>query len=78
VRRLRAAGIPADGVVGDPDPYKAVRDVWELGHFDEVVVATLPARISTWLRLDLPRRVERMTRARVTHVVGSERRASAA
>jgi hypothetical protein len=40
--QLRAAGLEVDGVVGDPDPLVAVRDIWDPARFDEVVVSTLP------------------------------------
>ena len=77
--RLRDAGLEADGVVGDIDPYKAVRDAWETGLFDEVIVSTLPSRVSAWLRIDLPHRVERLTGgAPVTHITGSEAHATVA
>jgi hypothetical protein len=46
-------------VIGDTDPFIAVRDaVTRLG-VDEIIVSTLPARVSQWLRRDLPHRVER-------------------
>jgi hypothetical protein len=70
--QLRAAGLEVDGVVGDPDPLVAVRDIWDPARFDEVVVSTLPSAISRWLKLDLPRRVERFTQRPVTHVRASE------
>lgn len=53
-----AAGGNVDGLVGDSDPFVAARDaVTNLG-FDEVIISTLPARVSRWLRRDLPHRVE--------------------
>ena len=30
------------------------------GNFDEIVISTLPRRVSKWLRRDLIRRVERL------------------
>jgi hypothetical protein len=72
LHQLRAAGLGADGIVGDPDPLVAVRDIWDPGRFDTGVVSTLPSAISRWLKLDLPRRVERLTQRPVTHVHASE------
>jgi hypothetical protein len=56
----QAAGDHVDGVVGDPDPFVAVKDVLACERFDEVIVSTLPARVSHWLRRDLPSRVEQL------------------
>jgi hypothetical protein len=48
------------GLIGDSDPFVAVREaVTRLG-IDEVVISTLPARVSRWLRRDLPHRVEQL------------------
>jgi hypothetical protein len=56
----------------------AVQDAWDPRRFDEVIVATLPTAASRWMAADLPRRVERLTGARVTRVVaGGGRRLAA-
>jgi hypothetical protein len=55
-----AAGAPVEGVVGDPDPIAAVHDAINLRGFDEVIVSTLPAKVSRWLKLDLPSKVTGM------------------
>jgi hypothetical protein len=72
LRRLRDAGLQVEGVLGDPDPALAVEQVWDPERFDEIIVSTLPARISNWLKLDLPSRVQRCTGRSVQHVVASE------
>jgi hypothetical protein len=53
-----ASSVEAD--VGDTDPFVAVRTALERSQFDEVIVSTLPRRVSHWLRLDLPARIERL------------------
>jgi hypothetical protein len=77
VERLRVAGLEIAGRVGDADPFAAVQDAVNFESFDEVIVSTLPSRLSRWLRFDLPRRVAAATGLPVTHVVGSETRAGA-
>ncbi|HET6867676.1 MAG TPA: hypothetical protein VFH80_17285 [Solirubrobacteraceae bacterium] len=52
-----AVGGHVEGVIGDTDPFVAVEDaVTRLG-IDEIIISTLPARVSQWLRRDLPHRV---------------------
>lgn len=53
-----AAGGHVDGIVGDSDPLAAVQRAIETGGFDEIIISTLPVRVSRWLRRDLPHRVE--------------------
>ncbi|MEA2285472.1 MAG: hypothetical protein QOJ21_1515 [Solirubrobacteraceae bacterium] len=52
-----AAGGPVDGIVGDPTPMNAIQDAINVRGFDEVIISTLPARVSKWLKLDLPSKV---------------------
>ena len=54
--RMRAAGLDADGAVGDHDVIAAVLDAWDPGRYDEIVVCTLPTGTSKWLQVDLPHR----------------------
>lgn len=55
-----AAGMPVEGIVGDPDPVAAVEDAINLRGFDEVIISTPSPRLSRWLRLDLPSKVSGM------------------
>jgi hypothetical protein len=53
----QAAGSQVQGLLGDPAPLTAIEDAINLQGFDEVIISTLPARISRWLKLDLPSKV---------------------
>jgi hypothetical protein len=66
---LRAAGIRAEGVVGDDDPLVAIDDALRLFDADEILLATRPERRSGWLALDLVERARRRYAQRVRHVV---------
>jgi hypothetical protein len=71
VEQLRADGIDAEGVLGDSDPVNAALDVWDPRRFDEIIVCTLPPGESTWLHIDLPHRLRRLTDATVQHLVAT-------
>ena len=49
-----AAGAPVDAMVGVPEPLAAIQDAINLHGFDELIISTLPTRVSKWLKLDLP------------------------
>jgi hypothetical protein len=53
-----AAGRRVDAVIGDSDPVEAVRQFLTTTRVDEVIVSTLPQRVSHWLRRDVPSRLE--------------------
>jgi len=55
-----AAGNHVEGLIGDTDPFVAVSGAVANGEFDEVIISTLPTRVSRWLHLDLPARVQRL------------------
>ena len=68
VDKIRSAGGEAQGEVGDSDPVAAVEHVLMNMPFAGIIVSTLPAGISRWLKLDLSSRISRMTDAPVTTV----------
>jgi len=49
-----AGSAPVTGEVGDADPIAAIHDAMNSRDFDEIVISTLPKRVSKWLRVDLP------------------------
>jgi hypothetical protein len=68
--RLQEAGAEADGEVVDPNPVDAIRKLAGREEVDEVIVSTLPRRLSRWMAMDLPHRVRRATKLPVTHISG--------
>ncbi len=71
VKCLIEAGVKAEAIVGDADPIVAVQDAWDPRRFDEVIIVTPPTGMPRWMPADLPHRVERLTAARVTHIVAA-------
>jgi hypothetical protein len=67
-----AAGDPVTGSVGDPEPLSAIQDAVNLGDFDEIIISTLPRRISRWLKLDLVSKTRGLGLP-ITHVEASSR-----
>jgi hypothetical protein len=49
-----AAGGEVEPMVGVHEPLAAIQDAINLHGFDELIISTLPSRVSRWLRLDLP------------------------
>ena len=60
------------GMIGDPDPYDAARNALESFRVKDVVVSTLPATRSGWLRADLVERLREDTGKPVEHVEAAE------
>jgi len=50
----QAAGSRVEPMVGVAEPLAAIQDALNLHGFDEVIISTLPTRVSRWLKLDLP------------------------
>ena len=72
VKRLSATGATVAGEVCDPDPMHAVEAAVSSRDFDEIIVSTLPARLSRWLHQDLPGRLGRTFHLPVTHVAAKD------
>jgi GNAT superfamily N-acetyltransferase len=68
IDRARAAGLLCAGMIGDPDPYTAVMNAVQFFRVTDVVISTLPATRSGWMRADLIERVRRATNLPVEHV----------
>lgn len=52
-----AAGGDVEGRVGDAEPLAAIEDAVNTGEYTEIILSTLPATVSRWLKLDLPSKV---------------------
>lgn len=65
---LRAAGIVAAGMIGDPDPFTAIMNAVGYFFISEVVISTLPENRSEWLEGGLVDRVRRHIGKPVEHV----------
>ena len=67
--RLRASGLYAAGMIGDPDPFTAIKNALQYFRVDDIVISTFPETKSGWLRTDLIDRVRRATGKPVEHVI---------
>ncbi len=72
-----AAGGHVEGLIGPAEPVTAIEDAINRDGYDEVIISTLPTRVSRWLHLDLPRKVANLGKP-VTTVVAKERAATTA
>jgi hypothetical protein len=70
-----ATGGTVTGHVGDANPLAAIEDALHLGRFDEIILSTLPWRLSRWMRVDLPSKV-RALGVPLTHVTSTAARQS--
>lgn len=62
-----AAGAEVSGHVGDADPMAAISDTLHEHEIDEIIISTLPRRLSRWVHLDLPSKLRGLGKP-VTHV----------
>jgi hypothetical protein len=67
-----AAGSAVTGSLGDPEPLCAIQDAVNLGGYDEIIISTLPPRMSRWLKLDLVSKARGLGLP-VTHVEAESR-----
>jgi hypothetical protein len=72
VERLADQGAEATGEIGDRDPVAAVRDASRGRDVGEVILSTLPAGRSRWLRQDIPSRMRNAVTVPVTVVEEQE------
>ncbi len=68
---LSEQGVEAGGTTVVGDPLAAIERMVQTYEIDEIVVSTLPSRVSRWLRLDLVSKA-RGTGLPVTHVEATE------
>ncbi len=71
-----AAGTEVTGHVGDHEPLMAIEDAIHRAAYDEIIISTLPRRLSRWLHLDLVSKA-RGTGLPVTHVEAKEQEPAA-
>jgi hypothetical protein len=67
-----AAGRRVTGSIGDSEPLSAIHDAVNLGSYDEIIISTLPSRVSRWLKLDIVSKT-RALGLPVTHVEATSR-----
>jgi hypothetical protein len=72
-----AAGAHVEGMIGDAEPLNAIQDAVNLNGFNEIIISTLPKRVSKWLHLDLPSKANGLGLP-VTTVTAKDRASEAA
>ena len=69
VASLTALGVEVVGHLGSAHPLEGIEEALADHKFDEVILSTLPRRVSRWLGADLPHQVERRFGLPVTTVI---------
>jgi hypothetical protein len=67
--RMRREGLLVAGMIGDPDPYTATMNALQFYRVSRIVISTLPATKSGWMRADLISRVRKASNIEVEHIV---------
>jgi hypothetical protein len=62
-----ATGSEVSGHVGDAEPVAAISDTLHEREVDEIIISTLPRRLSRWMHIDLPSKIRGLGLP-VTHV----------
>lgn len=68
LRQIDDLDASVTGEVGVANPLDAVQQVLRRSSFDEILLSTLPAGVSRWLRMDLPARLRRVAELPVVHL----------
>jgi GABA permease len=66
---MRAAGIAAEGEIGDGDPIQAIEDAIRTFQPDELIISTHPAGRSHWLERGVVEKARERFAIKLTHVV---------
>lgn len=69
VTAFTAAGIPAQGALGDADPLQALDDAIRTFDPDEVIISTHPPQRSNWLERQVVKRSRERYELPITHVI---------
>jgi hypothetical protein len=72
-----AAGGRVEGKIGDTNPADAIHDAMNIDGYDEIIISTLPARVSRWLHADLPSKLKPLGVPVTTVIAKSARSARA-
>lgn len=73
LRTFREAGLLVAGAIGNPDPYEAAKNALSSFRVDDVIVSTLEATRSGWLRGDIVERLREHSGKPVEHVEAGAR-----
>lgn len=69
VTAFRAAGLEANGQLGDSDPLQALDDAYRVFSPDEIIISTHPPARSNWLERQVVQRARERYQVPITHVV---------